>query len=538
VDLGSGDTLENVLFDISAERADVRILTSGTGWTIRNVGVRGKAQNETPLWLGGQGTVEHVYLGDGSIGGDHPNGSGMGPIGCWINKNPNSGPIVFDGVNISFFANNGIYGAPTADGKYGKVFHVRNSYFDSNNISAFKIGSQYGTCTVSNTTVRTDHEAPALESGAVNKRAIWALQGRTEITDSDLQGPIWTNSAEGAYAVLEDCAWSDGGRWMDDRGDVRGTWSGSPDLSPPAGVPMTPEAAASGTTDRDGTDGGSADDELARTLAVTTEEGGPLVEYELLVDGAVTAPDGVEANDEITANDDGTTTVTGVTGNGYADEFRFEGALEDVSASVADEHYSVVVDGEPIDLDQTRRTERPLTITTTEGGPLVEYELLVDGSVTAPDGVEANDEITANDDGTTTVTGVTGNGYADEYVLVGTLEDVSATVSPEHFDLSIDGKAVDLWTYVDAERSLTVSTNQGGPLVEYELLVDGVVTAPDGVEANDEITANDDGTTTVTGVTGNGYADEYVLVGTLEDVSANVTADHYSVTIDGERQSR
>ena len=42
-DVGSGETFENKLIDITADNADVRVVAQGTDWTLRNIGVRGSA---------------------------------------------------------------------------------------------------------------------------------------------------------------------------------------------------------------------------------------------------------------------------------------------------------------------------------------------------------------------------------------------------------------------------------------------------------------------------------------------------------------
>ncbi|MFB9804717.1 hypothetical protein ACFFQF_04375 [Haladaptatus pallidirubidus] len=46
--VGSGETFENKLIDISATGADARIVASGSDWTIRNVGFKGAADMSGP----------------------------------------------------------------------------------------------------------------------------------------------------------------------------------------------------------------------------------------------------------------------------------------------------------------------------------------------------------------------------------------------------------------------------------------------------------------------------------------------------------
>src|SRR6056297_2572493 len=70
--LGSGDTLENVLIDVTADGAGVSIRAQGDGWTIRNVGVKGPNNTgANKLFVpsvseGGSALVENFYIGDGT----------------------------------------------------------------------------------------------------------------------------------------------------------------------------------------------------------------------------------------------------------------------------------------------------------------------------------------------------------------------------------------------------------------------------------------------------------------------------------------
>lgn len=245
--IGSGGTMENLLIDISADRAGVVGTASGDGWTIRNVGVKGITGTDKVFTVSGSnGTVENLYLGDGSKSqAAAKDGGPNGTMGFWVDHGDTEGPLNFRNVHISKFANNGIYGSPTADQYTGGIMNIYDSYFDSNNISAFKIGSPLGQCEVVNTTIRTDSEAPATHDGLVNKRTIWALNNsETVVRDCDIQGPIATRSPNSTI-ILENTRWDGSGTGS---GEIRGSSAGSPDLSPPSGVPMSAEEAATGTS--------------------------------------------------------------------------------------------------------------------------------------------------------------------------------------------------------------------------------------------------------------------------------------------------
>jgi len=233
----NGETLSNKLIDVTASGASVRIDARGSDWTVRNVGVKGEmdADDDMALLVGGErGTVENVYLGDGCIPGRSK--------GAWVDHGSTDGPIEFRRVHVAGFPNNGIYGSPTAD-LQGGVLHIRDSYFDSNNISQFKIGSPLGTCEVTNTVVRTDNSAPHNGFDQVNKRGIWALDGDIVVRNCDIQGTI--NTYAPATVEVEDTRW-DGRHYGE--GSITGGSSGTPDLSPPESCPTTAEEAASGST--------------------------------------------------------------------------------------------------------------------------------------------------------------------------------------------------------------------------------------------------------------------------------------------------
>ncbi len=231
----SGETLSNKLIDVTASGASVRIDARGSDWTVRNIGVKGTMDvyDDMALLVGGEhGTVENIYLGDGCTAGRSK--------GSFVDHGSTNGPIEFRWVHIAGFPNNGIYGSPTSD-LQGGIIHIRDSYFDSNNISQFKIGSPLGTCEVTNTVVQTDNSTPHNGFNQVNKRGIWALDGKTIIRDCDIQGTI--NTYDPATVEVENTRW--GGDHNGD-GSVIGNPRGTPDLSPPDGCPVTPEQAASG----------------------------------------------------------------------------------------------------------------------------------------------------------------------------------------------------------------------------------------------------------------------------------------------------
>ncbi|MEF8785641.1 MAG: right-handed parallel beta-helix repeat-containing protein [Haloarculaceae archaeon] len=451
ISLGSGDTLENVLIDVTANGASVSIRASGDGWAIRNVGVKGEINVESPKKIfvpsvpeGGSAIVENFYLGDGTGLTD---ASRLG--GVWVNANkPHEGELIFRRVNIGGWADNGLYGSgPGAqEGPNAGTVKIEQSYAHNNNISGFRIGTN-GSYVKDSTIVVNEPVSPV--PAGTNARGIYMKEGATMVVencDISMSGSDGTHAviaADGAEALVRDCRVD--GPLSGNIGEETNV-SNNPSTEPPEGVPLTAEEAAGDTAGSSSSNEDSSEEtsepDFPNTLTVETESGGPLVEYEFTIDGTVAKGPAAEGNDTLSENGDGTTTVTGVTGNGYADDFQYNGELADWSASVDSSDYTLLVNGDEVDTSAQSVNERLLSIETQEGGPLVEYEFTVDGTVTKGPEAESNDSITANGDGTTTVTGVTGNGYTDDFAVVGDITGWSANVDSSDYTILIDGTSV------------------------------------------------------------------------------------------------
>ncbi|MEF8871885.1 MAG: right-handed parallel beta-helix repeat-containing protein [Haloarculaceae archaeon] len=451
ISLGSGDTLENVLIDVTANGASVSIRASGDGWAIRNVGVKGEINVESPKKIfvpsvpeGGSAIVENFYLGDGTGLTD---ASRLG--GVWVNANkPHEGELIFRRVNIGGWADNGLYGSgPGAqEGPNAGTVKIEQSYAHNNNISGFRIGTN-GSYVKDSTIVVNEPVSPV--PAGTNARGIYMKEGATMVVencDISMSGSDGTHAviaADGAEALVRDCRVD--GPLSGNIGEETNV-SNNPSTEPPEGVPLTAEEAAGDTAGSSSSNEDSSEEtsepDFPNTLTVETESGGPLVEYEFTIDGTVAKGPAAEGNDTLSENGDGTTTVTGVTGNGYADDFQYNGELADWSASVDSSDYTLLVNGDEVDTSAQSVNERLLSIETQEGGPLVEYEFTIDGTVTKGPASENNDSITANGDGTTTVTGVTGNGYTDDFAVVGDITGWSANVDSSDYTILIDGTSV------------------------------------------------------------------------------------------------
>jgi hypothetical protein len=349
--VGSGETLENLLIDMTAKGASAKIYANGDGWTVRNVAFKGNHPGGHYLFTpavskGGTATVENLYMGDGQT-------EGTGKGGIWVNGPDHYGTLNFRNVNIQHFIDNGLYGTDAGydyAGAHGGVVNVYDSFFDSNNISNIRVGSRDGrTCYVENCVVRTGStracDVGCSSPGAKNSRGVWAWWGPVEVRDSDIQGPAVEQDSRAGDPTIS----STNTRWGSNANAGR----------VPDGVPMTPEEAASGTSSA--SDSGSdtttsqPDDSESEGAVFELVAGANTssISYEFTVDGSVekrtSAGDvGSEANDSVTDNGDGTVTVTGVSGNGYGDSFLVDGDFlsmdldeSDWTLRYADEQVSV-----------------------------------------------------------------------------------------------------------------------------------------------------------------------------------------------------
>jgi hypothetical protein len=244
VSLSGGDTLENVLFDVTAEGASVSIRAHGDGWTVRNVGVKGEINVERPRKIfvpsvpeGGSALVENVYLGDGT---GLSSGSRLG--GVWVNANaPHMGELVFRRVNIGGWADNGLYGSgPGAqEGPNAGAVKIEESYAHNNNISNFRIGTEGSY--VKDSTIVVDGPVPPTPNGT-NARGIYMKEGATMVVencDISMSGEASTSAivaVDGAQASVQNSR-IDGP--MQGKVSQSVSSAATPSTEPPSGVPTT-----------------------------------------------------------------------------------------------------------------------------------------------------------------------------------------------------------------------------------------------------------------------------------------------------------
>lgn len=259
--VGSGETFENKLIDISASGADVRIVASGSDWTIRNVGVTGEADTSGPhppgknlggypnlITASGTGTIEHVYLGDG-VSGDMVR---KGAIGI-----PKSfaGHIDITEVTMNGWTGNAIYagGAAKSSGGGGTLAFDR-CLMKNNNISHLRIATD-GT-TVKNTVIYNTNDVPLhpINGGVVNSRGVYDGYGTESdvVTFENCDIDCTDSNTNGAASALVAAHTTFKVKNSQVKGSLIGNVEttnvgGNPSHEAPTGAPTTAKDAATGS---------------------------------------------------------------------------------------------------------------------------------------------------------------------------------------------------------------------------------------------------------------------------------------------------
>ena len=536
ITLGSGDTLENVLIDITASRADVAIRASGNDWTIRNVGIRGQSERGrgdvqwAVLWVDGNGTIENVYLGDGCV-------SGVDRTGIAAQARQHSGHFEVLNCHVARWSDNGIYTAHAVNHAQGTV-HLRDCYFRDNNVTHYRVacdGDSVVGCVAHNT-----GNVPALPNGEVWSRGVFTYYGdpagRVRIEDCDID--VTSSNTNGrAFAFAGHS--SGGGESTtihventEHRGEVTGPsveFAGgngnAPDVTPPAGVPMSAEEAASGGGQEDdsGSENGDEDEDETRVITIRDETGWRQVNYEFAVSGDLEK----STDNDATIDDDDIVDGSTATGHvwGGTDSYRFTGEIEEFWV---DAPATVLVDGEEVDPgelmgDLPAEDTRVITIHDETGRWHVDYEFSVSGDL------ERSLDEGATIDEWNVVDGSTASGHVrgwkDSYRFTGEITDFKVDVP---VTVLVDGEEVDPADLAsDLENMLTIASEDRR--VEYEFSVSG------DLERSVDMDATIDEWNVVDGSTASGHVsgwrDSYRFSGEIEEFQLSAPA---TISLDGE----
>ncbi|KTG10896.1 hypothetical protein AUR64_06860 [Haloprofundus marisrubri] len=243
-----GETLENVLYDITADGAALNIDASGTDWAIRNIGIRGEYEDPSMDNLftfevtddDATGLVENVYAAEGSYETDF----------AFVRK-AHEGELTIRNVYLEGWQE-GIYGSAPgiADGGGDGPVYIENCYAKNNGVANYRLGSDgsYVRDSVAHVDERTSYSGYS--------RGVWVRNGG----DVEASGmDILLEYSDAGWGVAENDNIETGGvidlfdSHVDSpggRGRIDGTVETSdvgddPDVSVPDAVPESAEDAAS-----------------------------------------------------------------------------------------------------------------------------------------------------------------------------------------------------------------------------------------------------------------------------------------------------
>lgn len=296
IQIGDGETLENVLFDMTTGQGVTIVTRHSTDWTIRNVGFHGYNEGSGfRMGLsdagGGNSLVENLYLGDGSAKvGDFVHGPGaifLGP--------EHDGHITFRHCNVQGYPNNGFYCSNASPG----TVRFEHCLAKNNGVANFR--TDHGE--IHNCVAYNDNTSYGWDGGysEENGRPTWFwASGPVDIYDSNLSGQNWTRNrvliagANNSPSTVRMHSGAIEGNVHEANGSsitVDSSVGSSPDLSVPEGCPTSAAEAASGggssgSGGSGGDDGDESDDDWDRRFVYELVGDGEPTDYYLEVEGA------------------------------------------------------------------------------------------------------------------------------------------------------------------------------------------------------------------------------------------------------------
>lgn len=473
INVGGGETLRNKLFDVSAAGAGVKIVTSGSGWVVENIGFKGRFNAKTFAVIphvdgGGRGVIRNVYAkGYGTSGG-----------GVWIQPS-HAGELLIENVWLEGFPNNGVYGSAPgkrSSGGKGRVV-IRDSVGCNNNVAQFRTGSP--NCVVENCAMWLDQipEDYPLTNTGVTARGVWVRGYDCTVRDCDVQIPTSYDEAGAAILAVENPNQFPGSdRTYADlentcvqgftKGDIVGSSAGEPEKRIPAGVPRTPEEAASGGGA--GTGNSDTSDTSQDRKQLHIEGTGDRSVYTFSVSGELETTDTVDAHENVNGS-----SVTGVLYGGV-DEFRFTGELVDFTVYG---DASATVDGQSVSPASPDGDWQHLRVV--GNGDYTAYDVAVSGDLRTTETVNPHDDVSD-----ASVSGVVIGG-ADDYLFTGELESLQ---TDGDIAVLVDGAPVDDTSAAAAEptwHDLQVAGT--GERTIYAFEVSGELETTDTVDPHENV---------------------------------------------------
>ncbi len=527
--IGSDESLENTLIDISADGADAQIVATGSDWTVRNVGILGGSDISSSdggypnlIYASGNGLIENVYLGDGVA----HDGVRKGGIGV---PKSHAGQIDIRNCYIARWTGNAVYAATAAEsGGGGGCVQIRDTYFRDNTISHVRIAhddSLLENCVITNT-----NNVPRHPWGTTFSRGLWSLYGdRSQVVtirncDIDITDQNSNGGGEAVVSVTSEPMSQF--RLVDSR--VHGSLNSSnniltenlgddPDVSVPDTVPTSAEEAASGRSEQ-AVSGSSPD--LPNTLTIRGL--GEATNYEFSVSGELAEDpdhDGLESWDSISEN----SAKGWVTDPEHVDSFRFSGEITDFTFHRGESE--IMLNGEEVRADDFGDLPNALTIRGL--GEATNYEFSVSGELAEdPDhgGLESWDSISEN----SAKGWVTDPEHVDSFRFSGEITDF--TFHRGEAEVYRNGEDVTDKLTDDSSRTLTVRGL--GEASNYEFSVSGTLVEDpdgDGLEPWDSISAG-----AANGwVTNSKHRDSFLFTGEVTNFTLH--RGNVELLIDGEQ---
>lgn len=333
IDIRSGETFENAIVDITADGANVQIRANGENWTMRNIAIRGspppKAEGGNAMMVcydtGGNSLIEHCWFGDGSGGGTWDEAM----AGVFVHAR-HAGTLTVRDCYFRGWLNNALYASPPGNeenqyftggniGQGGEV-HAENCYFEDNNVSSIRLGSAGSSakdCVVNG----GDH------------RGCWAYYEHIDFVNVHstaaraFESGGRTHDHQGSAVIDADNCQADGDLTEKGGAEILGAPGSDPDTTPPAGVPLSAEESATGTSSSS-----SDSDQEGALLELISEPDTSETSYSFTVEGGdvsmqTSGTHAAEGNDYLIEADEDTTVVSGVAGNGYGDSYLVTGSI-------------------------------------------------------------------------------------------------------------------------------------------------------------------------------------------------------------------
>jgi len=185
---GDDWTFGGILFDRTrSDEVSTEVIADGGGWTLQNIGFRGRDTTEGVFFRLGtdEGTtnhLRHIYMP-----GDVESPSLLN------SKRRHQGKIIAEQIWADHAGDNAFYGVGSAKDREAGSFNqgvwvVRDSYFEDNNISCVRVGTEDADSRVENCTfVLTDMEN--VPGDVKNFRAIWSYYGNVNVKDCFFRCP-------------------------------------------------------------------------------------------------------------------------------------------------------------------------------------------------------------------------------------------------------------------------------------------------------------------------------------------------------------